>query len=72
MSKCFSSRYLYSAFCRAYYNGRGNITQPEAEIQCMLHCRLQTLEMKNKISKHFPFCSYNIAMAAMAGGKFSH
>lgn len=72
MSKCFLSCYLYSAFCRAYYNGRGNITPPEAEIQFMVHCRLQRLEKKNKVSKHFPFCSYNIAIAAMTGGKFSH
>lgn len=69
MSNCFLSCYLYSALCRAYYNGRGNITPPEA-----VHGSLQITETEkeNKISKHnIPFYSCNITVVAMTGGKFS-
>lgn len=66
MSNCFLSCYLYSAVCRAYYNGRGNIKPPEA-----VHGSLQITEAgKEKISKlTFLFIQY--CSIAMTGGKFS-
>lgn len=43
MSNCFLSLYLYSALCRAYYNGRGNIKPSEA-----VHGSLQITETEKE------------------------